>query len=244
MKIIYQPRGKALEYGYMAANLYSGCSHGCTYCYAPAVLHMSRDMFISAKPRTDIITKLDRDAAFLNQYPNPLGKTIFLCFTCDPYQPIDVELKLTRQAITILHNNSMNVCLLTKGGKRSERDFDLLTREDSYGATLTFFDKNLSRDFEPYASPPEERFEALSQAHSLGIPTWVSLEPIINVNETLKVIRETISYVDEYKIGTWNYDKRASEIDYSGFLKEAIEICTSAGVKYHIKNDMVKYIGH
>lgn len=28
MSIIYEPRGKAKEYSYLAANLYSGCSLG------------------------------------------------------------------------------------------------------------------------------------------------------------------------------------------------------------------------
>jgi DNA repair photolyase len=33
--VIYEPKGKAGEYAPLALNLYAGCSHGCTYCFAP-----------------------------------------------------------------------------------------------------------------------------------------------------------------------------------------------------------------
>ena len=38
MGYIYEPKGRAREYGELALNLYSGCRHGCKYCYVPAVL--------------------------------------------------------------------------------------------------------------------------------------------------------------------------------------------------------------
>lgn len=65
--VIYRPRGKALEYAELAANLYTGCTHGCTYCYAPTVLHTNKDAFSSVKPRMNIMSKLKRDAEILNQ---------------------------------------------------------------------------------------------------------------------------------------------------------------------------------
>ena len=37
MKIIYEPKGKALEYAPLACNLYKGCPHGCRYCYGPTL---------------------------------------------------------------------------------------------------------------------------------------------------------------------------------------------------------------
>jgi DNA repair photolyase len=240
--VIYRPRGKALEYCELAANLYRGCGHGCTYCYAPGVLYTSRDKFLSATPRPDIVKKLTQDATNLSKDESMHGRQVLLCFTCDPYQPLDIEYQLTRQAIEILHENMLNVCILTKGGKRSERDFDLLNKNDAYAATLTFIDKRLSLEFEPKASIPEERFAALARAHDLGIPTWVSLEPVINPAESLKIIEQTSSYVDMYKIGVWNYDKRAAELDYAGFLAEAVELISAAGARYYIKKDMARYL--
>ena len=39
MKPIYEPKGKAKEYGDLAINIYTGCPHNCFYCFAPNVLH-------------------------------------------------------------------------------------------------------------------------------------------------------------------------------------------------------------
>lgn len=38
MKPIYEPKGKAKEYGDYALNIYTGCPHRCYYCFAPSVL--------------------------------------------------------------------------------------------------------------------------------------------------------------------------------------------------------------
>ena len=38
MGIIYEPSGKAREYAQLAANLYEGCDHRCTYCFGPKAL--------------------------------------------------------------------------------------------------------------------------------------------------------------------------------------------------------------
>lgn len=34
MSLIYEPRGRAREYAALALNTYTGCSHGCQYCFA------------------------------------------------------------------------------------------------------------------------------------------------------------------------------------------------------------------
>lgn len=211
---IYPTTGKAQEYCPLAVNLYKGCAHGCTYCYAPAATYTSREKFNDPVPRKGIIELLEKDVA-TGAYK---GKEVFLCFSCDPYQPIDEKHQLTRKAIQILHENEVKVRILTKASdERSLRDFDLLSaRPDlsAFGYTLTFVDEDLSRKFEPHASEPVARFFALNEAHEQGIPTWVSLEPIIDPEETLKCIVYTHRYVDEFRVGKWNYDKRVKEINW------------------------------
>ena len=47
MKPIYEPKGKAKEYGDYALNIYTGCPHRCYYCFAPSVLRRDREKFHS-----------------------------------------------------------------------------------------------------------------------------------------------------------------------------------------------------
>jgi len=240
MPIIYEPRGKAKEYCSLAANLYSGCSHGCIYCYAPAMTYKDKMQFHNNPiPRNSVIASIEKEA------PSFKGREILLCFTCDPYQQIDVDYGITRKAIEILHKNCSYVNILTKGGSRSRRDFDLLSKnkiKSKYGATLTFLDNEDSLKFEPNAALPQERIDCLKEAKSLGIETWVSLEPVIKPQQTLTIIEQTKDFVDMFKVGKWNHDKEANEIDWKKFARDAVKMLNGYGLKYYIKNDLMKYL--
>jgi len=96
MKAIYEPKGKAREYAALACNVYAGCDHGCVYCYAPDALFKTREVFYKPKLRDGFLKNLDSDCSKLKT-----TERILLSFTCDPYQPFDVEHKITRSAIDI-----------------------------------------------------------------------------------------------------------------------------------------------
>lgn len=140
MKVIYEPKGRAAGYAKYACNLYRGCGHKCFYCYAPNVIKMDRQEFYNnPQPRKGVIDSLKYQAKKMgDDYKNdgyrfvsgdlekePDRPEVFLCFTTDPYQPINEEHQLTRQAIEILHTNGLAVNILTKG---KITDFDLLAK--------------------------------------------------------------------------------------------------------------------
>lgn len=239
MSYIYKPKGKAEEYGELALNHYKGCFHGCKYCYVPAIFHQTPEQFQAApRPRELNQKTLNRELEAVR------GQSVFLCFTCDPYQPIDTEAKVTRNILQRFQTFGISPNILTKGGTRSIRDFDLLSRtpQAKYGATLTFLDESLSTLWEPLAALPHDRLKALHKAYNLGIHTWASLEPVIDPAQSLQIIRETSSFVDEYKIGRWNHDPRAEQIDWKSFGEQAIELCLSLGKKFYIKKDLAKFL--
>jgi len=238
MGIIYRPSGRAAEYSHLAINHYVGCSHGCMYCYGPATTRNPK-FHTDVKQRKDVLYKLTREA------PNFAGtdERVLLCFACDPYQPLNDELNLTRDVIEILKANDIPFQVLTKGGMRAVADFDLYGPNDAFAATLTFLDEAKSKKVEPNAALPENRIRSLSVAKLQGIKTWVSLEPVIDTKASLELIRLTHSFVDHYKIGKLNH--ASGDLTYQALRRfgiAAIELCREYGVDYYIKADLARYL--
>jgi len=240
MSIIYEPSGRAKEYSQLAANLYKGCGHGCVYCYAPDAIRMDRaDFYANPSVRSNVLRELEKDCIRLEGKET---RPILLSFSSDPYQPLDEELKITREAIKFLKKHGLNVVILTKGGKRAERDFNLLDSRDFVGASLTFTNADDSKNWEPHAALPEERIAMLRNAKEAGLKTWASLEPVIYPEQSLELIRLTHEFVDLYKVGTLNHHSHAKSIDWKSFAERAIAMLKEYGVKFYIKKDLRKYL--
>lgn len=259
MSVIYQPAGRAGEYAEWACNIYSGCAHACHYCYAPGATRKTRDDFEQAGPRPKFFESLEKDAAKLAG----LKKRVLLCFTCDPYQPLEGELQHTRRTIEILQAHDINVQVLTKGGQRALRDLDLLTAgNNAYAATLTCLSNKMSTKWEPEAALPTNRIATLQRFHEVGIETWVSLEPVLDPVAALDIIGATCEFVDYYKVGKLNYEgklpprlrSQVAGIDWSQFAVEVVAMLEEYGYErcyqphdidkgqYYIKNDLAKFL--
>jgi DNA repair photolyase len=140
----------------------------------------------------------------------------------------------------LFQTNGVHYIILTKGGKRSEQDFDIIDPKlGTYATTLTFTDDEQRKKYEPGASPIPERIDALKHAHALGIKTWVSLEPVFNTEQTLNLIRQTHKFVDLYKVGKLNYMKEEeAKVDWADFATRAISLLESLNKAYYIKKDL------
>ena len=234
---VYEPSGKAREYSEMALNLYTGCDHGCEYCYAPSVLKKDRKIFhTEVKMREGVLEALEKQCAS----GSLKGKTVLLCFTCDPYSPAAVKTGATRKTLEIFNRYEINFNVLTKGGMRAVHDFDLYKPGDSFGTTLTFWDETESQIWEPSAAIPYNRNSAIFLAKCRGIKTWVSLEPVIAPEDALFFVSNYHDIVDKWKVGKWNYDARAKEIDWKSFGNRIEELFNRLGCDYYIKEDLRK----
>lgn len=221
MKPIYEPKGKAKEYGDYALNIYTGCPHECFYCFAPNVLHRDKEKFHSCvAPRENIVEETKKQI----EREGITGKLVHLCFTCDPY-PHGYDTTSTREIITLLKNSGNNVQILTKGD--GSRDFDLLGQEDWYGITLDGTHCN---------APFRERVNSLAEAHGRGIKTWVSFEPVTDEREFFIELHLVAQIVDKVKIGKLNYHK--SDINWAEFGRKAETLCQKLGIDYYIKESL------
>ena len=228
MKPIYEPKGKAREYGDLACNIYTGCPHRCAYCYSPKMLRMDKETFHNhVEPRKDIVNAVRRQI----EREGMTGKLIHLCFTCDPY-PSGYDTTPTREIIKIIKESGNHVQILTKSAET--RDFDLLYENDWFGVTITGW-INTSQKNEPDAATTHERLDALQEAHNRRIKTWVSCEPVYDEGAIYNLIMK-YDCIDHYKIGKLNY--YPSDIDWRDFGRKCEQLCQRHGRSYYIKEGL------
>jgi DNA repair photolyase len=242
MTLIYEPKGRAREYAPLACNIYRGCDHGCTYCYAPSATQVTVAEFVNSKPRASaaFLTDLEKEARVLAKS----GSTaqVLLSFTCDPYQALDAKLGTTRKVIQILHRHGLAVCTLTKGGTRALRDLDLFGPGDAFATTMTLLDDVRALEWEPGAALPSDRIAAMRQFHAAGIPTWVSLEPVLDPIAGFEIIRQTHKFVDLYKVGKLNHHRHAQIIDWRKWADDSTALLDSLGKRYYVKDDLAAFL--
>lgn len=229
MKPIYKPAGAAGEYGDLAINIYTGCNHGCTYCFAPSVLRKTRaDFHANVAPRKNIVEEIRRQL----DREQITDKLIHLCFTCDPYPAPPVDTTSTREIIKAIKDSGNHVQILTKGGHRAVRDFDLLDSGDWLGVTVSGgFER------EPSAAGEPERLHTLAEARQIGIKTWVSCEPVFDAVTVYDLI-ECDDYIDLFRIGKLNY--HPSDINWMQFGRVCERLCQQYGRNYYIKDSLRK----
>lgn len=237
MSKIYQPAGRAREYSPLALNIFSGCTHHCAYCYVPRMLNRFNSNYKhdDCHPQVDF-KALEKSA----QQLQGCDKQILLSFTGDPYCGVSPE--TTRRVLEILNFYGHKVAILTKGGSRCLADNDIFRQfgdRIKIGATLTFANDNDSKEWEPGAAMPSERIDTLRLLAENGIKTWVSFEPVIIPEQSLRMLEKVADFVDHVKIGKLNnYKGLDSKIDWSSFIFEAVRICREKHLKFYIKKDL------
>jgi DNA repair photolyase len=247
--LIYTPQGRAREYSQLACNMYKGdCAHECAYCYMRPMNKKFKRSGPPALRSETFINDLEKQAARLNR--QGVTGRVMLCFTTDPYQPLDVETALTREVIQVLHKYGFAVQVLTKGGNRALRDLDLFDPGDAFAVTMTTLNCETSRRWEPGATLPDDRLETLKKFHDAGVETWVSLEPVIDPIGALEIIQRSHTFVDLFKVGKLNHagalpdNLRAEveDIDWANFATRAVKLLESLGVAYYVKDDLRTFL--
>jgi DNA repair photolyase len=204
-------------------------------------MHKKNEVYYKeVKARKGIIELFEKDARLLQNDP----RKILFSFISDPYQPLEKKELLTQKALELVGKYNLKSQILTKGNKDLiERDFELIKKvRAELGVTLCFADDQKRMEWEPNASSVEDRLSLLKDACQEGIYTWVSLEPVIDPEEALQVIKLAHPYVRFWKIGKLNHRKEVEKLtDWRKFLKDVKKLLAKVKAEYYIKLDLQQY---
>ena len=156
--------------GKLSLNPYTGCAHGCLYCYASSYI----PRFSDCRPKIGLLERLRREVHRVEP-----GVLVSIANSSDPYPPMEKDLHLTRGCIQILGDSGLRLQLVTKSDIVT-RDIDLLEAMPCVvSITLTTLSDELSKRLEPGAPLPERRLQAIRLLKSHGVPVTARLDPII-----------------------------------------------------------------
>jgi DNA repair photolyase len=242
VKIIYEPKGAALEYARLALNPYRGCQHRCIYCYNNGRFGKKGDFFKSAKPRMGIIGDIVKDLVEIkNKYREHECPEIQLTFLGDAYQPAESALGLTRSIIRQIIGFRIPFTILTKSPTVGH-DFDLLLPYKKFrlGMSFTSIDQRLVGLWEPGTGYVEDRIQSFKIFKREGGKTWISLEPVMSVAATIAAINELHSWTDMFWIGALNHIDPPEPIDLVEAHREIMAALEFHHCKYRFKRSFTQ----
>lgn len=192
-------------------NPYTGCLHGCMYCYASFMKRFTKHK----EPWGEFIDiKINAPEILEKEIKKTKKGTVLLSSVTDPYNPIDNKYKLTRKLLKILLKYQFPVSILTKSDLIL-RDIDLLKqfKNCNVGFSLLSLDNKDINNFEKRTISIKRRLNALKVLKENNITIYVMISPIFpyitNINkliEKLKKIPVDFIFCENYNIksGTKN----------------------------------------
>ena len=165
-------------------NPYKGCEHGCIYCFARPT-----HAYLDLSPGLDFETRLvaKTNAAYLFEeelaHPNYRCEPIALGINTDAYQPIEKELKITRELLQIALAHHQPISLITKS-TLILRDIDILAQMAEkklvhVAISVTTLDNDLKRILEPRTASGTTRLKVIQTLREAGVPVSVLAAPVI-----------------------------------------------------------------
>lgn len=162
-------------------NPYSGCSFGCSYCYAA---FFARGNDLRDRWGQWVQVKENALALLRRQRNKPLrGAKIYMSSVTDAYQPVERELGLTRDILQELLAYHQVALVLQTRSPLVTRDLDLLSQFTTVqvNMTVTTDDERVRKAFEPHCPSNRVRMKAIAQVQAAGVETCITLTPLLPV---------------------------------------------------------------
>ncbi len=165
-------------------NVYRGCEHGCSYCFARNT-HEYLGFSAGLDFETKIMVKQRAPELLRKELSSPKWQPQILAMSgvTDCYQPVERRLQLTRQCLAVLAEFRNPVGIVTKNHLVA-RDIDHLRELAAHNAvavnvSINSLNRELARRLEPRASLPNQRLAAVEALAKAGIPVGIICAPII-----------------------------------------------------------------
>jgi DNA repair photolyase len=198
-------------------NPYTGCSHGCKYCYATFMKRFTGHMEAWG---SFVDVKINAPEVLRRQLKNAPRGNVMVSSVTDPYQAIENQFKITRRCLEVLLDFQFPVSILTKSSLVL-RDLDLIKnfKEIEVGITITTDDDKIREIFEPNAPSIESRIHALKELSQNGVKTYAFIGPLLPLNP--EALAEKIEpYIQSVLIDRMNYASKTSKIYEARKLKQ------------------------
>jgi len=201
-------------------NSYTGCQHGCKYCYADFIRRFQN---IKDKWGDFVYPKVNCPDLLEKELEKNKPGNIWLASVCDCYMPLEGKYKLTRKILEIISKSKskykFTIEILTKSAL-VKRDFDILkTLNVELGCSINTLDEKASRLIEPLASTPRERINALKQAKEQGIKVYAFIAPVFPGITNLEELFKELSFCDYVWVELLNMRKSMLST-FLPFIKE------------------------
>jgi len=175
-------------------NPYTGCEHGCSYCYARFMKRFTGHR----EPWGEFVdVKINAPDLLREEIKKKKRKRVWVSGVCDPYQPLEATFRLTRQCLEILARNTWPVVIQTRS-PLVLRDIDIIKDAQDFevGFSVTTADERIRELFEPHAPPITDRVLALDELHKAGIRTYAMIAPVLPGAEGLaELLKGKVDYV-------------------------------------------------
>lgn len=165
-------------------NPYRGCEHGCIYCFARPT-HAYHDLSPGLDFEARLFAKSNAPELLRAELAKPSYRCAPIAFgtNTDPYQPIERDWRITRACLEVLGACDHPATITTKS-HRVLRDLDVLGPMAARGLaavmiSVTTLDPKTAMTVEPRAPSPAKRIAAIKALSAAGVPTYVSIAPVI-----------------------------------------------------------------
>jgi len=180
--ILTKTSGFLTAYDY-SLNPYSGCTFGCSYCYA-AFFARTTD----AQVDWGYWVQVKENALELlrKKRKRPLTESIiYMSSVTDPYQPIEKKLEITRAILQELVDYHQPKLVIQTRAPLVTRDIDLLTRFKhlQVNMTVTTDDETMRRAFEPMCPSNEKRLDAVKILVDANITICITMTPLLPLGD-------------------------------------------------------------